>query len=77
MTFFVETSDLFISIGTSGQVYPAAGFVQTAKYYGADTIEFNLEPTSNNFYFDKHIMGKAGITFPKFVNELISEITDS
>ena len=31
----------------------------------------------NNFYFDKHIMGKAGITFPKFVNELISEITDS
>lgn len=73
----LQTSDLFISIGTSGQVYPAAGFVQTAKYYGADTIEFNLEPTSNNFYFDKHIMGKAGITFPKFVNELISEITDN
>ena len=56
------------------QVFPAASFVQTAKYYGADTIEFNLETTSNNFYFDKHIMGKAGTTFPKFVDELIAKI---
>lgn len=70
----LHTSDLFISIGTSGQVFPAASFVQTAKYYGADTIEFNLETTSNNFYFDKHIMGKAGTTFPKFVDELIAKI---
>lgn len=67
----LHTSDLFISIGTSGQVFPAASFVQTAKYYGADAIEFNLETTSNNFYFDKHIIGKAGNTFPKFVDELI------
>lgn len=67
----LRTSDLFISIGTSGLVFPAASFVQTAKYYGADTIEFNLEPTSNNLYFDKHIMGKAGETLPKFVNELL------
>lgn len=65
--------DLFISIGTSGVVYPAAGFVQTAKYYGADTIEFTLEPTANNYLFDKHIYGKAGNTFPKFVDELINK----
>ena len=65
--------DLFISIGTSGVVYPAAGFVQTAKYYGADTIEFTLETTANNFLFDKHIYGKAGETVPPFVDELIKK----
>ena len=73
----LRTSDLFISIGTSGQVFPAASFVQTAKYYGADTIEFNLEPTSNNIYFDKHVMGKAGTTFPQFVDELILKIKNT
>lgn len=61
---------LFISIGTSGVVYPAAGFVQIAKYAGAATYEFNLEHTSNNTLFDTHIYGMAGITFPKFVKEL-------
>ena len=65
--------DLFISIGTSGVVYPAAGFVQTAKYYGADTIEFTLETTANNFLFDRHIYGKAGETVPPFVDELIKK----
>ena len=68
------SSDLFVSVGTSGVVYPAAGFVQTAKYYGADTMEFNLEPTSNNLFFDKHIMGKAGDTLPKFVDELLARL---
>ena len=68
----LRQSDLFISIGTSGVVFPAAGFVQTAKYYGADTIEFTLETTANNFLFDKHIYGKAGETFPKFVEELLN-----
>lgn len=63
--------DLFMSIGTSGVVFPAAAFVQTAKYYGATTYEFNLEPTSNNFYFDKHIFGAAGTTLPAFVDQLI------
>lgn len=62
---------LFISVGTSGVVYPAAGFVQTAKYYGARTLEFNLETTSNNFYFDKHIEGKCTQTLPKFVDDLL------
>lgn len=70
----LSTADLFVSVGTSGVVFPAASFVQTAKYYGADTVEFNLEPTSNNFYFDKHIMGKAGDTLPKFVDELLEKV---
>ena len=66
--------DMFLSIGTSGVVFPAAAFVQTAKYYGAATFEFNLEPTSNNFYFDKHIFGPAGTTLPAFIDEMIKSI---
>ncbi len=64
---------LFISVGTSGVVYPAAGFVQTAKYYGAATMEFTLEPTANNLLFDRHVYGKAGQTLPPFVEELIRQ----
>ena len=52
-------------------VYPAAGFVQTAKYFGADTIEFNLETTSNNYLFDKHVFGKSSKTVPEFVADLL------
>lgn len=69
----LKTCDLFISVGTSGVVYPAAGFVQICKMYGADTYEFNMEETSNNYYFDKHIFGPAGTTLPKFIEELLSE----
>lgn len=65
--------DLFLSVGTSGVVYPAAGFVQIAKYAGAETYEFNLESTSNNFFFDRHIMGKAGDTLPAFVDNLLEK----
>ena len=67
----LRSCDLFVSIGTSGVVFPAAAFVQTAKYHGADTIEFTLEPTSNNFYFDRHVYGPAGQTLPSYVDELI------
>ena len=63
--------DLFLSVGTSGVVFPAASFVQIAKYNNARTLEFSLEPTSNNYYFDKHIYGKAGTTLPAFVDELL------
>lgn len=65
--------DLFLSIGTSGVVYPAANFVHTAKYYGADAIEFTLDTTANNYLFDRHIYGKAGETLPKFIEELLNK----
>ena len=68
----LASCDLFISVGTSGVVFPAAAFVQTAKLYGAETYEFNLEKTSNNFYFDHHIFGKAGETLPPFVDALLA-----
>ncbi len=68
----LRTCDLFISAGTSGVVYPAAGFVRTAKYYGAETVEFNIEMTANNYLFDRGILGKCGETLPAFVNELLA-----
>lgn len=69
----LNSCDLFISVGTSGVVYPAAGFVQIAKYHGANTVELNLEDTSNNYLFDRHIFGKAGTTLPTFIDELIKD----
>lgn len=70
----LRTCDLFVSVGTSGVVYPAAGFVQIAKYYGADTIEFTLDMTANNYLFDRHVYGKAGETLPPYVEELIKSL---
>lgn len=57
--------DLFVSIGTSGNVYPAAGFVDTAKNWGADTLELNLESTCNP-QFDREQQGTAGELVPAF-----------
>ena len=71
----LKSCDLFISVGTSGVVYPAAGFVQIVKMFGADTVEMNMETTSNNKMFDKHIYGPAGSTLPTFVKELCAEIS--
>ncbi|MBQ8480989.1 MAG: NAD-dependent deacylase [Alphaproteobacteria bacterium] len=67
----LKSCDLFVSVGTSGVVYPAAGFVQIAKMFGADTIELNMEKTSNNLLFDRHIYGPAGTTLPALVKELL------
>src|SRR3546814_12762690 len=53
-------ADLFVSVGTSGAVYPAAGFVQTARYHGARALELNLDPSAGSIYFDESRMGPAG-----------------
>ena len=63
--------DLFISIGTSGQVYPAAGFVAQANANGAQTIEINLEHSHVAGAFDRHINGRASETVPEFVKKLL------
>ena len=65
----IANCNLFISIGTSGNVYPAAGFVAEAKRNGAETVEINLEPTPN-LYYDRKIYGLAGEQVPLFVREL-------
>jgi NAD-dependent deacetylase len=69
---YLSTCDLFISIGTSGQVYPAAMFVRSAKQYAdAYTIELNLESTEQSSIFDESIMGKASEIVPKFVDHFL------
>ena len=65
-------SDLFISIGTSGKVYPAAGYVDVAKKIGAQTVEINLDPTDSSSVFDVSINGKAGELLPEFVEKLLA-----
>lgn len=58
--------DLFVSIGTSGAVYPAAGFVQQARMAGARTVEINLEPTMGRALFDEGVYGPATEAVPGF-----------
>ena len=62
--------DLFVSIGTSGAVYPAAGFVQLARYAGARTVEINLEPTQGARLFDEGVYGPATEAVPAFFRDL-------
>ena len=67
----ISGCDLFISIGTSGNVYPAAGFVQMANQVGAETLEINLEKSLVANDFDSGIYGKAGAVLPEWVNEFL------
>jgi len=68
----IMKADLFVSIGTSGAVYPAASFVQTARYCRAYTLEINLEPSQGSIFFDQRRYGPAGIEVPKWVDELLA-----
>lgn len=70
----LEEADLFISIGTSGVVYPAAGFVHDARMHGAHTIEINLEPSAVESEFEEKRYGKASELVPKLVDELLSHL---
>ncbi len=63
--------DLFVSIGTSGAVYPAAGFVQLADHYGADTLELNLEPSAGSTSFAQSRHGPASLLVPAWVDSLL------
>ncbi len=64
--------DLFVSIGTSGAVYPAAGFVELARSAGARTVEINLEPTMGGRRFDEGLYGPATEVVPSFVETLLA-----
>ena len=65
-------ADLFVSIGTSGAVYPAAGFVQLAAHHGARTLELNLERSAGSHWFDQSRHGPAGVLVPAWVEEVIA-----
>jgi NAD-dependent deacetylase len=63
--------NLFISIGTSGSVYPAAGFVTEARAAGAHTVELNLEPSEGASLFADAMYGPATEVVPAFVEKLL------
>jgi NAD-dependent deacetylase len=73
----LQSCDLFVSIGTSGAVYPAAGFVQTARHCGARTLEMNLEPSLGSFLFDESRVGPAGELVPAWVEDLLAQSDQS
>ncbi|MGZ8311152.1 MAG: NAD-dependent deacylase [Allosphingosinicella sp.] len=64
-------ADLFVSIGTSGAVYPAAGFVQIARHCGAHTLEMNLDPSLGSYHFHESRIGRAGELVPDWVDRLL------
>ena len=68
----LREADLFVSIGTSGAVYPAAGFVQNARQLGARTLELNLERSQGSHFFDETRLGPAGQIVPEWVGEMLS-----
>ncbi|WP_026987698.1 Sir2 family NAD+-dependent deacetylase [Fodinicurvata fenggangensis] len=68
----LESCDLFLSIGTSGSVYPAAGFVQEVRMAGrGHTVELNLEPSEGRDLFHEHHHGPASEVVPAYVRSLL------
>jgi NAD-dependent deacetylase len=68
----LSQADLFVSIGTSGAVYPAAGFVRMARAYGAQTLELNLESSEGSRWFDECRHGPASALVPAWVDALLA-----
>jgi NAD-dependent deacetylase len=64
-------ADLFLSIGTSGNVYPASGFVAEARRHGARTIELNLEPSEGSTLFHEAHHGPATEMVPMYVERIL------
>src|SRR5690554_1034936 len=64
--------ELFAAIGTSGNVYPAAGFVTEARLAGAHTVEINLEATAVASAFDEVRIGRAGEQVPLWVEQVLA-----
>jgi NAD-dependent deacetylase len=69
----LDRADVFVAIGTSGRVYPAAGFVEVASASGAHTIEINLEASDVAPAFAEHRIGPASEQVVEWVNELLAD----
>lgn len=65
-------ADLFVSIGTSGNVYPAAGFVREARAAGARTLELNMVPSEGSAWFDEARHGPASQLVPQWTHQLLN-----
>jgi NAD-dependent deacetylase len=70
----LSRADLFVSIGTSGSVYPAAGFVSQARAMGIATCEINLEPSANAHAFDEKLYGPATEVVPAWVERRLTKL---
>lgn len=70
----LHSADLFVAIGTSGAVYPAAGFVSTARQAGLQTCEINLEASENAHVFEERHYGPASLTVPIWVQNILAEL---
>jgi NAD-dependent deacetylase len=68
----LREADLFVSIGTSGAVYPAAGFVRQARECGARTLELNLERSQGSTWFHESRLGPASEVVPEWVEEVLA-----
>ncbi len=68
----IRACDLFVSVGTSGAVYPAAGFVQSARSVGAETLEMNLEPSLGSVHFKETRTGLASELVSRWVTDILS-----
>ncbi len=67
----LSRANLFVSIGTSGAVYPAGGYVRRARAAGIATLELNLEPSKGSGYFDEGRYGPATELVPEWVEEVL------
>ncbi len=67
----LRQADMFVSIGTSGAVYPAAGLVQGARDLGARTLELNLERSQGSDWFHETRLGPATMMVPEWVEEMV------
>ena len=70
----LRRADLFVSIGTSGAVYPAAGFVREARELGARTLELNLEASQGSAWFEESRLGPASELVPAWVDEMLAAV---
>ncbi len=70
----VATADIFVSIGTSGAVYPAAGLVREARAAGAATLELNLEPSEGSHLFDESQLGPASKLVPEWAEQMLASL---
>lgn len=68
----LEAADLFVAIGTSGHVYPAAGFVDVANAAGAKTLELNMDVSLVTSVFDEARQGLASALVPEWVDQVLS-----
>jgi NAD-dependent deacetylase len=68
----LETADMFVAIGTSGEVFPASSLADRARYRGIPTLLLNLDPPSNNNAFDSSRYGEADQIVPEWVHEILS-----